>query len=247
MNAEIDWLSPDMIDRRQAIAPLVTLPPEQVEFNRQSLLTDRQRYDKLNEIGQRPFQELLVSLKQQLKASHSYPVSARLLSAAFLLNTEAQKTGGAAVDILEQQGTLNTKTINHVFAHQFDIASGIIVAADRVIIVEDELNGLTAQRIERRNQLAIAGGFSPTLAGYAEIYGESTAYAKDSADLLAIDDSDTPGIKLFEDLINKVKAGQFVPGVLTESFRELVILGMEDAKAVYQSVYRHIITSRLLT
>ena len=80
---------------------------------------------------------------------------------------------------------------------------------------------------------------------HAEVYGESIAYAKDSVDLSSKDNSDTPGIKLFEDLMDKVEAGLFVPGILVESFRELVILGIEDAKEVYIPIYRYIVTSGL--
>lgn len=237
MIPEIDWMNPELVDKRQEIAPQVTLSPQNLEYNRQLLAEDCVRYTQLEEEEQRPLLAHLIALRAHLPTVKSYPISARLLTAYFVLSTEGEKLLGTAADVLNQEAELGTNMANHLFAHNFDIASGVIAAVDRIVIVEDELNGLTTQRIERRDQLAREGSHGLPLAEFAEVYGESIAYAKDSVDLLSQDKSATPGILLFKDLIDKVKAGQFVPGILPESFTELVLLGMEDTMEVYQTVY----------
>lgn len=239
MKIEIPENHYKMIDLRQRLAATVTLSPEHLALNR--LLVDEGYKMEIEPLftgrGKRPLMEHLSALRTHLGGSLSYPVSARLLSAGFLLGSEAEKFYQAAIEGLRQQESLGSDIACHMFAHQFDIWSGIITAAHGIIMVEDELNGLTLPSIERRNQMAEKIGIRLPPWELAVVYGESTAYAKELTELLDKDQSDTPGSLLFTDLILRVESGQFVPGILPESFRELVILGVEDSQRIYERIY----------
>lgn len=240
MAIEIPNNNQEMITLRRSVAPTVTtLSPEHLELNRQLVNEGFEMMVKLlfTEPYQRPLMERLSILRDHIRERLPYPISPRMLSAAFSAHIEAEKFSEAALLALREQDRLGTDSALHMFAHSFDISSGVITACHRFVILEDELNGRTSSGIERRNQMARVMGMRLPAADFAIVYGESIFYAKNLAELLRKDTSAIPGTILFTDLIARLEEGQFVPGILPESFRKLVILGVEDAKRFYEEIY----------
>lgn len=240
MAIEIPSNNQEMITLRRSVASTVTLSPQHLKLNRQLVNEGFEMMIKplFTEPYQRPLMEHLSNLSDHIRERLSYPISPRMLSAAFAAHIEAEKFSEAALVGLREQNRLGTDIALHMFAHSFDIASGILTACHRFVIVEDELNGLTSSGIERRDQMVREIGIRLPAADLATVYGESIFYAKNLAELLRNEDtSATPGTILFTDLIARLEEGQFVPGILSESFRGLVILGVEDAKRVYENIY----------
>lgn len=246
MNLEIDWSDPWLINKRVELAGKVSLSQSHLEFLRGELQEFNGRYKNLEEEEQRPLLDNLTSFRKGIQKAKPFPISARLLTVMFILNTEGQAIRGTAAWALSNPPELDTDTINHLFAHYFDISSGIISAVDRINIIEDEIHGLTLQRVEEENQSARKDGLLVPITMYGEIYGESIAYARESAKLLFEDMSNTPGLVPIMDLITRTQAGEPIPGILDESFRELVVLGMEHTKEIYPPLYKYIVNSGLI-
>lgn len=224
MNIEITpEIYHEMIDLRKRIASEVTLTPQYLELNRRILNDSFEMYVQpmFAEANRKPLMADLSSLREHQKTSLPYSASARLLAAAFLIGTESENLFQLALEGIGCQDKLGIDKALHMFAHNFDIASGIFTAAHRFVIVEDELNGLTSDGIERRDQMARSIGIRLSAAELVDVHGESIFYARELAELVINDDSVIPGTKLFTDLITRVEEGQFVPGILPESFKEL--------------------------
>lgn len=239
MAIEIPRNDQEMIELRRSVASTVTLSPQHLELNRQLVNEGFERMVKplFTEPYKRPLMERLSILRDHIRGRLPYPISPRMLSATFAAHIEVEKFSEAALLALREQDMLGTDSALHMFAHSFDISSGIVTACHRFVILEDELNGRTSSGIERRDQMAWEMGMRLPAANLAIFYGESMFYAKNLADLLRKDTSATPGTILFTDLKARLEEGQFVPGILPESFRELVVLGVEDAKRVYEKIY----------
>lgn len=241
MSIEIPSNFKEMVDLRVSIAPRVTLPPQFLDLNKQLV-------DQGFEMMVRPFftgsDEMKANLFEQLsflvgriRARVSYPISANHLSAAFVASSEVGRFEDAALEGLRQQKRLGEDMALHMFAHGFDISAGITTATQRIFMVEDELNGFTSAGIERRDQSVREAGVRISAADFAVVYGESTAYARELAKLLREDKSPLSGTILFTDLITRVREKQFVPGILPESFPDLVVVGIVDAQRVYEIVH----------
>lgn len=169
-----------------------------------------------------------------MKEELPYPISAPLLAASFMYGFST----GMFIDKLQEIDQIGDPVAEMLFAQCFDIHSGATIATSRFINVEEELHDRTTERIEGSEQgWQQESGLSTIPVEFAQSYAEKLMEAKRLTDLYRNDLSTIPGIVLFDDLTESIKRGESIPGILPISFRELVLLGVEDAKRMYGLIH----------
>ncbi len=226
-----------------------TLPEWQLSERKQHLESDFDTIFEALQADQDIVEESLTEVLKGIKEAHQqtllYPIPAPLLAAYFIKTSSIGLFINRLqeIDEFEDPMPMGYPVAEMLFAQYFDIHSGAMIATNRFIIVEEELHGKTAERIEKIDQgWQQETGVSTTPVEFAQSYGEKIMEAKRLADLYrtSLNNNDPliiPGIVLFNDLMDSIKRGESVPGVLPISFRELILLGIADTKRMYKLIY----------
>lgn len=187
--SEFSFFDPANEERRMEIAPRVFSNRDictALSVSRGAVSSIRDA--DLNPKRRRELNQKLIMYKTYLEKDLGLPASAALLSASYIIRAEEERFSGS----ISAVKTNDQPTRDLVFAHYYDLSSGVLASADSIF------------------QLP-----------YTYSSGES----------------ETSVLELFSTLSGGLKANRPIPGILPVSFRNLVLLGFEDALYTYLAMY----------